>query len=64
VGYGIQQLDVSGNSCPFGKVFADESIGVLVGSSLPWGMSVGEVDIDLGFEGERGVLGHLPMALS
>ena len=42
-----------------GEVLADQSVGVLVGGSLPGAVGVGEVDRDAGGGGEAGVLGHL-----
>lgn len=39
-------------------VLAEQSIGVFVGSSLPWAGGVAEVDVHVGGEAECAVLGH------
>jgi hypothetical protein len=39
-------------------VLAEQSIGVFVGSSLPWAGGVAEVDVHVGGETECAVLGH------
>ena len=43
----------------FGEVLAEQSVGVLVGSALPWAVRVSEEDWDAGLEGERDVGGEL-----
>ena len=43
----------------FRKVLAEEPVGVLVGSALPWARGFAEVDRDPGRGGEGFVLGHL-----
>ena len=43
----------------FGKVLAEESVGVFVGAALPWAFGVADVDLDSGVDRELGVLGHL-----
>ena len=42
----------------FGEVLAEETVGVLVGSALPWTLGVAEVDVEVGVCAELGVLGH------
>ena len=42
-----------------GEVLADQAVGVLVGGTLPGAVGIGEVDLDVGGEGESGVVGHL-----
>ena len=42
-----------------GKVLAEQSVGVLVGSPLPRRLGVAEEHLDSGVDTELGVLGHL-----
>ncbi len=46
-------------SVPFGEVLAEESVGVLIGASLPRRLGIAEVDVDSGVDAELDVLGHL-----
>ena len=41
-----------------GEVLAEETVGVLVGSALPWALGVAEVDGQVGVCAELSVLGH------
>ena len=52
-------LGEGGHVGAFGEVLAEEPVGVLVGSSLPRGFGVTEVDLDTGVDGELGVSCHL-----
>ena len=36
----------------------EETVGVLVGSTLPWTLRVAEVDVEVGIYAELSVLGH------
>ena len=47
---------VSAEVGAFGEVLAEETVGVLVGSTLPWCLGVAEVDIEIGVYSELGVL--------
>src|SRR4051812_39030223 len=59
-GDGVEVLrGVGGEVGAFGEVLAEQAVGVLVAAALPWTVRVGEVDLDAGLDGERGVLGHL-----
>ena len=42
----------------FGEVLAEETVGVVVGSTLPWTLRVAEVDVEVGVCAELSVLGH------
>jgi len=50
---------VDGQVCALGKVLSQQSVGVLVGASLPRGGGVAEVDRDTGRDLELLVAGHL-----
>ena len=50
---------VSAEVGAFGEVLAEETVGVLVGPTLPWCLGVAEVDIQVGIYAELSVLGHL-----
>ena len=43
----------------FGEVLSEETVGVLVGATLPRCLGVAEVDIEIGVYSELSVLGHL-----
>ena len=49
---------VSAEVGAFGEVLSEETVGVLVGTTLPWCLGVAEVDVQVGFYSELGVLGH------
>ena len=49
---------MSGEVGAVGEVLAEETVGVLVGSTLPWTLRVAEVDGGVGVCAELGVLGH------
>ena len=44
----------------FGKISADEPVGVFVGSSLPWTVGVSEEHLHASAWGEALVAGHFP----
>ena len=50
---------VSAEIGAFGEVLAEETVGVLVGATLPWTLGVAEVDVEIGVYAELSVLGHL-----
>src|SRR3989304_9150609 len=50
---------MSGEVGALGKVLAEQSVGVLVGATLPWAVRVAEVDLDASVDPELSVLGHL-----
>ena len=50
---------VSAEVGAFGEVLTEETVGVLVGPTLPWCLGVAEVDIQIGIYAELSVLGHL-----
>ena len=43
----------------FGEVLTEETVGVLVGATLPWCLRVAEVDVEVGIFAELGMLRHL-----
>lgn len=43
----------------FGQVLADQSVGVFIGSALPWAAGVAEVDVQVERGAEVLVLAHL-----
>ena len=49
---------MSGEVGAFGEVLTEETVGVLVGSTLPWTLRVAEVDVEVGICAELSVLGH------
>ena len=42
----------------FGEVLAEQTVGVLVGSTLPWTLRVAEVDVEVGLCAELSMLSH------
>ena len=50
---------VSAEIGAFGEVLTEQTVGVLVGSTLPWCLGVAEVDIQIGIYSQLRVLGHL-----
>ena len=46
---------VSAEVGAFGEVLTEETVGVLVGSTLPWCLGVAEVDGEVGIYTERSV---------
>ena len=42
-----------------GQVLAQETVGVLVGATLPGAFGIAELDLDAGVDAEADVLGHL-----
>ena len=52
-------LCVSAEIGAFGEVLAEETVGVLVGATLPGTLGVAEVDIEIGVYSQLSVLGHL-----
>ena len=42
----------------FGEVLAEETVGVVVGSTLPGTLGVAEVDVEVGLCAELSMLGH------
>ena len=60
VGDGVEVGLVAGDGGSFGQVAADESIGVFVGSSLPWAVGVSEEHLHASAWGEALVAGHFP----
>ena len=50
---------VSAEIGAFGEVLSEETVGVLVGATLPGTLGVAEVDIEIGVYSELSVLGHL-----
>lgn len=44
---------------PFGKIFADQAVGILIGRSLPWAVRAGEIDVDLQALGKDFMARHL-----
>ena len=50
---------MAGEVGAFWEVLAEESVGVLVGASLPGAVRVAEVDLEAGVDAELSVLGHL-----
>lgn len=60
VGDGVEVGLVAGDGGSFGKVSADESVGVFVGSSLPGAVGVSEEHVHAGVVGEALVAGHFP----
>src|SRR5205085_9171599 len=48
---------------PFRQVLAKETVRVLVRAALPGATRVAEVELDVGGDGELGVLGHLQAAI-
>src|SRR5207247_6127259 len=60
VGHLVQAgLGQAGKAVTFGKVLAEQSVGVFVGAPLPWAAGVAEVDRDPGVDSEAFVLRHL-----
>ena len=60
VGGGLKHVGaVDGEVGALGEVLAEQSVGVLVGASLPGRVGVAEVDGDTGLDAEAGVFGHL-----
>src|SRR5215218_3094248 len=43
----------------FREVLTQQSVGVLVGATLPWAMRIAEVDLDACIDLETSMLGHL-----
>lgn len=60
VGDGVEVGLVAGDGGSFGKVSADEPVGVFVGSSLPWAVGVSEEHLHASAWGEALVAGHFP----
>ena len=60
VGDGVEVGLVAGDGGSFGQVVADESVGVFVGSSLPWAVGVSEEHLHASVAGEELVAGHFP----
>ena len=60
VGDGVEVGLVAGDGGSFGKVAADEPVGVFVGSSLPGAVGVSEEHLHAGVVGEALVAGHFP----
>ena len=60
VGDGVEVGLVAGDGGSFGKVSADEPVGVFVGSSLPGAVGVSEEHLHAGVVGEALVAGHFP----
>ena len=60
VGDGVEVGLVAGDGGSFGKVAADEPVGVFVGSSLPGAVGVSEEHVHAGVVGEALVSGHFP----
>ena len=58
VGDGVEVGLVAGDGGSFGQVAADESVGVFVGSSLPWAVGVSEEHLHASAWGEALVAGH------
>ena len=59
-GDGVQVASgVSAEVGAFEEVLAEETVGVLVGATLPGTLGVAEVDIEVGVYSELSVLGHL-----
>ena len=42
----------------FREVLTQQSVGVLVGATLPWAVRIAEVDLDACIDLETGMLGH------
>ena len=59
-GDGVQVvLCVSAEVGAFGEILTEETVGVLVGATLPWCLGVAEVDVQVGVFSELIMLGHL-----
>ena len=54
----ISSADHRDRSVPLGKYWRRQAVGVFVGAALPGALRVGEVDGDVGLDGERGVGGE------
>src|SRR6266487_1868509 len=55
----IQIANVAGNIRAFREVLPQQAVGILIRAPLPRRMRMREEHGDVGFEGQRGVLGHL-----
>ena len=60
VGDGVEVGLVADDGGSFGQIAADESVGVFVGSSLPWAVRVSEEHLYASVAGEALVTGHFP----
>ena len=58
VGDDVEVGLVAGDGGSFGQVAADESVGVFVGSSLPWAVGVSEEHLHASTWGEALAAGH------
>src|SRR5258708_13973699 len=60
VGRGVEVvLAVEGEVGALGEVLAEQSVGVLVGASLPGAVGVAEVDVHVGVDAELGMFAPL-----